>query len=103
MVRRGLRSREVSREVAFLSGCYLFPLQGQDQRQREEAQKGGFAKLGHEQALTEGKLARRNLLLVGFREEKAMAPHSSTLAWKIPWMEEPGRLQSMRSLRVGLD
>ena len=31
-----------------------------------------------------------------------MAPHSSTLAWKIPWMEEPGRLQSMGSLRVGL-
>ena len=30
--------------------------------------------------------------------EKAMAPHSSTLAWKIPWAEEPGRLQSMRSL-----
>ena len=33
--------------------------------------------------------------------EKAMAPHSSTLAWKIPWTEEPGRLQSMGSLRVG--
>ena len=33
--------------------------------------------------------------------EKAMAPHSSTLAWEIPWMEEPGRLQSMGSLRVG--
>ena len=32
--------------------------------------------------------------------EKAMAPHSSTLAWKIPWTEEPGRLQSMGSLRV---
>ena len=32
--------------------------------------------------------------------EKAMAPHSSTLAWKIPWAEEPGRLQSMGSLRV---
>ena len=30
-----------------------------------------------------------------------MAPHSSTLAWKIPWMEEPGELQSMGSLRVG--
>ena len=30
-----------------------------------------------------------------------MATHSSTLAWKIPWMEEPGRLQSMGSLRVG--
>ena len=35
--------------------------------------------------------------------EKAMAPHSSTLAWKIPWTEEPGGLQSMESLRVGLD
>ena len=35
------------------------------------------------------------------RSEKAMAPHSSTLAWKIPWMEEPGRLPSMGSLRVG--
>ena len=35
--------------------------------------------------------------------EKAVAPHSSTLAWKIPWMEEPGRLQSMGSLRVGHD
>ena len=33
--------------------------------------------------------------------EKAMAPHSSTLAWKIPRTEEPGRLQSMRSRRVG--
>ena len=33
--------------------------------------------------------------------EKAMAPHSSTLPWKIPWTEEPGRLQSMGSLRVG--
>ena len=35
--------------------------------------------------------------------EKAMAAHSSTLAWKIPWKEEPGRLQSMGSLRVGHD
>ena len=33
--------------------------------------------------------------------EKAMATHSHTLAWKIPWMEKPGRLQSMGSLRVG--
>ena len=32
-----------------------------------------------------------------------MEPHSSTLAWKIPRMEEPGRLQSMESLRVGQD
>ena len=35
--------------------------------------------------------------------EKAMAPHFSTLAWKIPLMEKPGRLQSMGSLRVGHD
>ena len=33
--------------------------------------------------------------------EKATVPHSSTLAWKIPWMEEPGRLQSMGLLQVG--
>ena len=35
--------------------------------------------------------------------EKEMAIHSSTLAWKIPWTEEPGRLQSMGSQRVGHD
>ena len=35
--------------------------------------------------------------------EKAMAPHSSTLAWKIPWMEKPDRLQSMGLLRVRHD
>ena len=33
--------------------------------------------------------------------EKEMATHSSTLAWRIPWTVEPGRLQSMRSQRVG--
>ena len=33
--------------------------------------------------------------------EKSMSPHSSTLAWKVPWMEEPGGLQSMGSRRVG--
>ena len=35
--------------------------------------------------------------------KKAMAPHSSTLAWRIPWMEKPGRLQSMGSHGVGHD
>ena len=35
--------------------------------------------------------------------EKEMATHSSTLAWKVPWTEEPGRLQSMGSQRVGHD
>ena len=38
--------------------------------------------------------------LIPYALEKAMAAHSSTLAWKIPWTEEPGRLQSMGSLRV---
>jgi len=36
-----------------------------------------------------------------YKMEKAMAPHSSTLAWKTPWTEEPARLQSMGPLRVG--
>ena len=40
------------------------------------------------------------LILLRVSSEKAMATHSSTLAWRIPWMEEPGRLQSMGSLRV---
>ena len=35
--------------------------------------------------------------------EKEMATHSSTIAWKIPWMEEPGRLQSMGSQKVRHD
>ena len=38
-----------------------------------------------------------------FISEKAMTPHSSTFAWKIPWTEEPGRLHSMGSLRVRQD
>ena len=42
-------------------------------------------------------LGREDLL------EKEMATHSSILAWKIPWMEEPGRLQSRESERVGHD
>ena len=42
-------------------------------------------------------LGREDLL------EKEMATHSSTLAWKIPWMEDPGRLQSMGSQRVEHD
>ena len=42
-------------------------------------------------------------LYVSLVTEKAMAPHSSTLAWKTPWTEEPGRLKSMGSLRVGHD
>ena len=40
---------------------------------------------------------------IDYTLEKALAPHSSTLAWKIPWVEEPGGLQSMGSLRVRHD
>ena len=43
------------------------------------------------------------MLLLWAPMEKAMAPYSSTLTWKTPWMEEPGGLQSMGSLRVGHD
>ena len=46
---------------------------------------------------------RLKLKKVGKTTEKAMATHSSTLAWKIPWREGPGRLQSMGSLGVGHD
>ena len=48
-------------------------------------------------------IRKSNLLHFSLWLEKAMAPHSSTLAWKIPWTEEPGRLQSMGSLRVRHD
>ena len=42
-----------------------------------------------------GAIAFSYITLLIFKWEKAMAPHSSTLAWKIPWTEEPGGLQSM--------
>ena len=45
----------------------------------------------------------KNIIIVSVLGEKAMAPHSSTLAWEIPWTEEPHRLQSMGLLRVGHD
>ena len=43
------------------------------------------------------------IFLYDVRTEKALAANSSTLAWRIPWMEEPGRLPSMGSHRVGHD
>ena len=58
--------------------------------QKAGAPTGGFSWNAGSLALTHGRVS-----------EKAMAPHSSTLAWKIPWTEEPGRLQSRGSLRVG--
>jgi len=50
--------------------------------------------------VTEALIISRHLAI---QSEKAMAPHSSTFAWKTPWTEEPGGLQSMGSLRVGHD
>ena len=58
---------------------------------------------GLEEAQVGIKIDGRNINNLRYAEEKAMAPHSSTLAWKIPWTEEAGRLQSMGSLRVGHD
>ena len=43
------------------------------------------------------------MIALSILSEKAMAPHSSTLAWKIPWTEEPSGLQSIGSLRAGQD
>ena len=56
--------------------------------------------LSDKEEMTEGYLQQFGWILRKLLE-KAMAPHSSTLAWKIPWTEEPGRLESMGSLRVG--
>ena len=50
-----------------------------------------------------GKIRPREMSKLMSGSEKAMAPHSSTLAWQIPWTEELGRLQSMGSLAVGHD
>ena len=58
---------------------------------------------------SDGKVSAYNMgnlcLILGSEDplEKKMATYSSTLAWKVPWMEEPGRLQSMGSQRVGHD
>ena len=58
---------------------------------------------GLEEAQAGIKIAGRNINNLKYAAEKAMAPHSSTLAWKIPWTEEPGGLQSMGSRRVEHD
>ena len=55
------------------------------------------------QAFSKTRNALSNIIHTSNTWEKAMAPHSSTLAWEIPWTEKPGRLQSMGSLGVGHD
>ena len=79
-------------------------------------QSVGLQRVGHSLAIEQGSLvAQRLKRLPGMREtwvrslgredplEKEMATHSSTLAWRIPWREGPGRLQSMGSQRVRHD
>ena len=78
--------------LCFLGFFFFFFL-----RQLKEIIEGGKRTLLREAREQDLKQVR------GGASEKAMGPHSSTLAWKIPWTEEPGRLQSMGSRRVGHD
>ena len=71
---------------------------------REHREFNNFLKLvilSINQALAQSKHVYSKYFKYLWRDIKAMAPHSSTVAWKTPWMEEPGRLQSMGPLRVG--
>ena len=62
---------------------------------------GGWWAAVHGVAKTQTRLSDFTFSFHFHALEKAMATHSVTLAWKIPWMEEPSRLQSMGSLGVG--
>ena len=67
---------------------------------------GGNQRAAGTQWSSEGFLSQErgyDLPIFRRKREKAMAPHSSSLAWKIPWTEEPGGLQSVGSLRAGHD
>ena len=57
--------------------------------------------LGWKKHKQESRLLGEISITSEMKMEKAMAPHSSTLAWRIPWTEEPGGWQSMGLLRVG--
>ena len=63
----------------------------------------GFGLLIRYQTYFQTSLCTSNSLPFINMLEKAMAPHSTTLTWKIPWTEEPGGLQSMELLGVGHD
>ena len=84
----------------------FLPGKPKGQRSLEGYSPWGCRRVGHDLPTKQQLLSQRhhpNYLSLGLVSEKAMAPHSSTLAWKIPWMEERGRLQSMGSLRAGHD
>ena len=82
----------------FLLGFPEGRVQGRAEHKKKRKKKGREGGGG-----TEREREREMEICAGIVEEKAMAPHSSTLAWKIPWTGEPGGLQSMGSLRVGQD
>ena len=64
---------------------------------------GAWWAAGHGAAKSRTRLSSFTFTFRFHALEKEMATHSSALAWRIPWMEEPGGLQSMESLRVGHD
>ena len=74
------------KRLDFLDGIFIIPLVAQRLKRLPGMWETWVRSLGREDPL-----------------EKEMATHSSTLAWRIPWTEEPGRLQSMGSQRVGHD
>ena len=66
--------------------------------------KGNYVCVWNNMITSDTVISKRVFVLCSFiRSFFTMVTHSSTLTWKIPWMEEPGRLQSMGSLRVGHD
>ena len=97
--------------ISYLPG---FKLEGKGRKQKRGRERGselghgkrqrhGKRKMIHQGHFCKGQNANVLLLLSSQTSEKALAPHSGILAWKIPWTEEPGGLQSMGSLRVGCD
>jgi len=79
--------KKMMTDYDFVVGRYYFYSMEYDYSLEKENQSSKFIFLCH----------------LAIQAEKAVAPHSSTLAWRIPWMEEPGGLQSMGSLRVKHD
>ena len=74
----------------------------QEESEEQEVDETGVEVKDIELVMSQANVSRAKAVLA-LKMEKALAPHSSTSAWKIPWTEEPGRLQSMGLLRVRHD
>ena len=97
-------TRDASRDTPNVSSDAAGPTRGTkrcERRSRSRAGCGGRSQGGSPWGRRAGVLGLR--LMICKDLEKEMATHSSILAWRIPWTEEPGRLQSMGSQRVGHD